>query len=57
MVRAAWADNVSGQRGQAAGPGSRSWQRGQAVQAFVDVVLRDMMQWWTWQCWGYGWTQ
>ena len=22
----------------------------------IDVVLRDMVQWWTWQCYVYGWT-
>ncbi|KAK4831322.1 hypothetical protein QYF61_016811 [Mycteria americana] len=22
----------------------------------VDVVLRDMVEWWTWQCWVNGWT-
>jgi len=23
----------------------------------VDVALRDMVYWWTWQCWVYGWSQ
>jgi len=23
----------------------------------VAVVLRDVVWWWTWQCWVYGWTR
>lgn len=38
-------------------PIGHCFHQSQAFQRHEDAVLSDLVQWWAWQCWVYGWAQ